>query len=276
MRSTLATLLIIIVNCLVVFFSSFLAVGGGGNAHGVWTVQILGFAWVAVVSTVALFRCSKGNGASGMAVAASTLPVALVAAYIALAIWAAGQRILGFVEATPEEVTEVCKNAGAKYLSTPVSTVHSIAFSWGTEQSVSRYSYLNENPRKFGRFRFLEEIKYPNSIHFIERQFVAGMGVRSDEHWPYMRMPIGGIFAGTGALTADALVTYEYKRLSKVDAKNVFWLTDIKVVDRRTDQVLASLQYLTDGENLPMCGETSPGEMNIAEFIFKAIKTPLS
>ena len=272
--ATVTTLLIIVVNCVLVFFSSFLAAGGFGDASGVWTVQIIGFAWVAVASSAALSRCSKGNGSSGVAIAASTLPMAMVAVYILGAVWAAGQGILGIVEATPKEVTEICKYGGPKYLSVPGSPVHSIAFAWKTEQDVARFSYTNSNPRKFGRFRTLEEIEYPSSLYFIERQFAAGLGVRSDAHWPYMRMPNGGVFEGATELTADALVFYEYKKLSKADARNVFWLTDITVVERRTGRVLASLQYPTEGGNTPICGETSPGEMNIAEFIFKAIKIP--
>lgn len=86
-----------------------------------------------------------------------------------------------------------------------------------------------------------------------------------------MRKPNGGVFVGVAESTADSLVTYEITKLSKVDAKNIFEMVDITVTDRRDERVLASLQYPTDGKNFPLCGETSPGEVNTAEFIFKAI-----
>ena len=186
-------------------------------------------------------------------------------------IWSVGQGVFALVEPIPTEVAETCKSGGPRYLLSPATPVHSIAFVWKTSLERGRFSYVNKDARKFGRFRFLDEIEYPQTVHFIEREFHGGFGVRTDEHWPFMSKPNGGVFVGAAESIADALVTYEITKLSKVDAKNMFELADITVSDRRNGQVLASLRYPTDGHNTPLCGETSPGEVNIAEFIFRAI-----
>lgn len=234
-------------------------------------VQIVGFAWIAFASSFALSRCSKGKGSNGVAIALSTLPVGFFATFIAATIWSAAQGILVLVEPVPNEVAEVCKSGGPRYLDSPATPVHSIAFDWKTSLHRGRFSYVNNEPSKFGRFRFLDQIVYPQTVHFIEERFRSAYGVRPEDRWPYMRKPNGGVFVGVAESTADSLVTYEITKLSKVDAKNIFEMVDITVTDRRDERVLASLQYPTDGKNFPLCGETSPGEVNTAEFIFKAI-----
>jgi hypothetical protein len=269
--ATITTLLIIMANCVMLYFSSFLAAGGDGSARGVWTVQIVGFAWVAFASSFALSRCTKGKGSTGVVIALSTLPVGFFATFIAATIWSVGQGILVLTEPVPNEVADVCKRGGPRYLASPATPVHSISFDWKTSLDRGRFSYVNRNPSKFGRFRFLDQIDYPQTVHFIEERFRSGYGVRQEDRWPFMRKPNGGVFVGVAESTADALVTYEITKLSKVDAKNIFEMTDITVIDRRDGRVLASLQYPTDGNNFPLCGETSPGEVNTAEFIFKAV-----
>jgi len=269
--ATVITFLIIAANCVVIYFVSFLAVGGDGSSVGVSTVRIAGFTWVAVAAVFALYQCSKEKGSVGVLITTLTLPVAYLVVSVATMAWSATQHLLIQIEPVPPQIAEVCKSGGPKFLNVPSSPIHSIAFIWDADFDRARFSYLNKDSRKFGRFRFLEDIEFPHSVGFMERRFFSGVGVSADEHRPYMRRPNGGVFVGAAELTADALVSYEFIKLSKPKARNAFELTDITVTDRRNGQVLATLRYPVDAFNSPMCGETSPGEVNIAEFIFKAI-----
>lgn len=268
--ANVATLLIIMVNSMMMFYLIFFASLGNGVREGVGTAQIVGYGWLAIASSFALYKCSKGKGAAGVVIAITTLPMGMAVIYVVSMTWAAGQVVLGWIEPTPSEITEVCKSGGPRYLASPSSPVHSIAFDWETSLQRARFSYVNKDPKRFGTFRSLENVEYPTTVHFIERKYSAGLAERSNEHWPYMRKTTNGIWSGVDAFTADALVTYEIEQLSEANARKKFELTEITVTDRRTGQVLASLRYPTDGHNTPLCGETSPGEMNIAEFIFKA------
>jgi hypothetical protein len=268
--ATAATLTITLLNVVLVFVLSLI---GGDGTDMIWILQRIGFTWLAFTCGFALFKCSKGSGRLGVLIAISSVPVGLAVALIAQSAWSMSQQVLRQQEATPKEVTEICQSAGARYLARPSTPVNSIALDWQTGLDWARLSYFNNDSSKFGRFRFLEDIKYPETIHFIEQK--AGRVPPPEKQWPYKRKSIGGVFVGAAEITADVLVTYEFRKLSKADARKSFLLTEIAVSDRRNGEVLASLSYVTgDSSEWPICGETSPGEMNIAEFIFKAIGTP--
>lgn len=267
--ATAATLTITLLNVVLVFVLTLI---GGDGTDMIWIIQRIGFTWVAFTCGFALFKCSKGRGTVGVVIALCTVPVALAAALVTGTIWSNGQEVLRGLEATPNEVTKICQSAGARYLASPSTPVHSIAFDWQTGLDRARYSYFNDgknDARKFGRILFLEDIKYPETIHFIEQK--DGRVPQPEKQWLYKRKSNGGVFFGAAEITADALVTYEFRKLSKADARNSFELTEITVSDRRNGEVLASLRYATGNSTWPLCGETSPGEMNIAAFIFKAI-----
>ena len=264
-----AIILITLVNAVLVFILSLFAITGDGSSTMMGTIQSVGFIWVAVTCGFSLSKCSKGNGRAGVVLASLTVPVGLFAAIAAIELWSMKEALLRKNEATPKEVTEMCQSAGAKFLAKPSKRVQSIAFDWQTKFDWARMSYINSDAGKFGQFRFLHEIKYPETIQFIEQK--ARRNPQSEKQFPYERKPTAGEFVGVPELTADVLVTYDYKKLSKSDARNSYLLTDIVVSDRRSGEVLATLQYVTgDKSNWPICGETSPGEINIAEFIFKA------
>lgn len=268
--ATAATLIITLLNVVLVFVVSFI---GGDGTELIWTTQYIGFTWVAVACGFALFKCSKGNGSLGVVTAFLAVPVGLTIAVIAAEIWSLSGETLRKHEAIPNEVTESCQVAGATYIANPSMPVHSIAFDWQTELEWGRMSYFNSDSRKFGVFRFLEDIKYPETISFIEQK-ARGM-TQVEKQWPYKRKPNGGAFIEASELTADILVTYEYRKLSKAEARNSYVLTDIAVADRRNGKALATLRYVTGSRDTwPICGETSKGEMNIAAFIFKAIGIP--
>ena len=78
----LGVFLVAAVNCVVLFFVSFLAAGGDGSADGIHRVWAFGFTWIALVSLVALVVCARKGGATGMLVAAGALPSAFVLAIV--------------------------------------------------------------------------------------------------------------------------------------------------------------------------------------------------
>lgn len=268
--ATAATLTITLLNAVLVFFLSLI---GGDGTDLIWTIQWIGFTWVAFTCGFALFKCSKGRGTVGVVIAICSVPVGLTAALIAQSTWSMSQEVLRRVEGPPKEVTEICQSAGPRYLARPSTPVHSISIDWQTGLDWARLSYFNNDASKFGPFRFLEDIKYPETIQFIEQK--AGRVPQPEKQWPYKRKSNGGVFVGAAEITADSLVTYEFRTLSKDDARQSFLLTEIAVSDRRNGEVLAVLNYVTgDTSEWPICGETSPSEMNISEFILKAIGTP--
>ena len=80
----LGVLLIAAANSVVLFFASFLAAGGDGSASGVYRVWIFGYTWIALFMVAALVACARKGAASGLLLAASTLPSAFIAGIIAI------------------------------------------------------------------------------------------------------------------------------------------------------------------------------------------------
>ena len=72
----LGVLAIALANGVVLFFGSFLAVGGDGGADGVHRVWGYGSAWIAIFTVAALFSCARKNATTGLSIAAATLPAA--------------------------------------------------------------------------------------------------------------------------------------------------------------------------------------------------------
>ncbi|TJZ67448.1 hypothetical protein [Chitiniphilus eburneus] len=82
-------------NGVILFFVSFLAVGGHGEGRGVITVQVLGFAWIAMFTLVAVRTAQRGKCALATILAAMTLPAAWVAGMVVL-IGSLLRSLLGF------------------------------------------------------------------------------------------------------------------------------------------------------------------------------------
>lgn len=85
-------LLVLVVNCVVLFFLSILAVGGDGSSDGVKTVWLFGYSWLAAFAFAALVLCIRGKASAGISLAASALPSAFVAGLVVII----GGRALGF------------------------------------------------------------------------------------------------------------------------------------------------------------------------------------
>jgi hypothetical protein len=74
-------LLVVLVNCVVLFFAAFLAAGGDGSADGVRTVWLWGFTWVAACSVAALVLLVRGSK-SWLTLAVGTLPAGWAASLL--------------------------------------------------------------------------------------------------------------------------------------------------------------------------------------------------
>lgn len=68
--------LIVLVNCIILLFTSALAAGGDGSSDGVKMVWIVGYPWIFAVAIAAFILCKRGSVSSGLTLAASTLPIA--------------------------------------------------------------------------------------------------------------------------------------------------------------------------------------------------------
>ncbi len=84
-------LLVVVANCVVLFFAAFLAAGGDGSANGVEAVWVLGYLWIAALSIAALVLLVRGSK-SWLAVAVGTLP----AGWAVGLLFIVGAALLGF------------------------------------------------------------------------------------------------------------------------------------------------------------------------------------
>jgi hypothetical protein len=75
--------LIATINCVVLYFVSFLFTGGNGTSDVVESVRWWGFIWIGIVSIAALYLCSRGKGDTGVLIALTPLPIAY---YVLLAV----------------------------------------------------------------------------------------------------------------------------------------------------------------------------------------------
>ena len=82
--SYFGVLLVALLNCVILFFASFLAAGGDGSSDGVHMVWWVGFPWIGILTLIALANCMRQRASAALAIAVGTLPVA----------WAVGLVIL--------------------------------------------------------------------------------------------------------------------------------------------------------------------------------------
>jgi hypothetical protein len=84
-------LLVVVANCVVLFFAAFLAAGGDASANGVKAVWLWGYPWVATCSVAALVLLFRGSR-FWLAVAVGTLP----AGWAASLLFMIGAALLGY------------------------------------------------------------------------------------------------------------------------------------------------------------------------------------
>ena len=72
----LCLLVIVALNCGLLFFATVLAVGGEGGTHAVKLVLTVGALWVLLFSIAAFALCVRGRATDAMLLASATLPAA--------------------------------------------------------------------------------------------------------------------------------------------------------------------------------------------------------
>lgn len=235
-------LVVAAINCAILFFVGFLAAGGDGSSSGVRTVWLLGYAWIALLTTTALFLCARKRGILGLAVAVGTLPTGYVASVLTTLL---GVSMSFFKPASPEFIA-ACKTAGVQFVAPPVEPVHSVAYEWGR--------------------------KYPVDINYfriVSNDYVSELEARNP---PY---PPGITLVTSNPTGADVLVSFSYpigqEEIWKVSSHQSLVGYELTVLDQRDNRTLAKFRYFTDLSNSRACGPTIEGVLSVRAFVLKAI-----
>ncbi|HYD60821.1 MAG TPA: hypothetical protein VEC35_10725 [Noviherbaspirillum sp.] len=260
-------LLITALNGVVLYFLSFLAVGGDGSAEGIHRVWLFGFPWVAIFGGVSIALHARGKSSTAIKTASLTLPAGYVAALVGM--FAAGY--VTSLRSNSPEFDLACKTAGSKILAKPATAVESIAYDWEPGTYPPNINYFTIDSR--GNVRNLRGgiPRFPGSIKFVEGRCCQFEGAPTNRVRPFIRRPNGGDYYGIPELTADVLVQYKvaHSRLQGMDTS--FKTVDITVTDRRDGRTLATLRYLLDMEGRRGCGATSDGVMDEQQFVRSAV-----
>lgn len=237
-----SVLVIAVINCAVLFFVSFLAIGGDGSSDGINTIWLFGYVWIALLTFAALVLCARKRGSSGVLVAASTLPTAYIASVLATALGAS----MVYLKPSSVEFTAACKNSAAQFLAPPSEPVRTLTYEWGR--------------------------KYPVDINYFRitaSDYVSAFETRNP---PY---PPGITLVESHPETADVLVSFKYpigeKELSQAFSRQGLVGYELTVLDQRDNRTLARLRYFTDLANNRACGPTVDGVLSIRAFVLKAI-----
>ncbi len=168
-----------------------------------------------------------------------------------------------------------CKVMGPKYKKLPSSPVRSIAYDW-----------VGKHPPPYGMFNVQFGTRLTTmggageashaSIEFSERkrsEYREGRPTKGPDE-PYIRIPKAGPYYGIPAFTADVLVRYRMtpeEELEKAEIIQGPVLYEVTVIDRRTEEELASLSYTIDRKKGRACGLTGPNELRQHDFILRAL-----
>jgi hypothetical protein len=259
--------LVTALNCVALFFLSFLAVGGDGSAHGIHRVWQFGYPWIATFALVAFVQCARGQRSLGVGIAASTLPAGYVAAIVGMIAWSARDS----TKPSSPEFLAACKTAGPHYMAKPVTKVDSIAYDWAPNTYPPSINYFNVDAR--GNVSSLRGglPRFGAPIDFIEGRCCQYEGRPSNGVGPFVRHPRSGEYFGIPELTADALVTYSVSYADAAGVKSALKIVDVAVSDRRDGKPLATLRYVLDHEQRRACGTVSEGVLDEQAFIRRAV-----
>lgn len=171
-----------------------------------------------------------------------------------------------FVMPDSSDFSAKCMTAGAKYIKSPASPVHSIAYYKETEFSPHFTSLSVSWGSRISSITYYNEPIHP-SIEFTE---IGPMkfGPR------YTRHLKGGKEYGVDSLVSDVLVKIKMgpnEELKKPLGAQGIVTYELTVVDQRTNEELAQLRYVTDTEHRRACGLTGENTLSEREFILKAI-----
>ncbi|WP_426335897.1 hypothetical protein ACN9MY_18130 [Pseudoduganella sp. R-31] len=266
----IVVLLIAILNCVVLFFFSFLA-AGDGSAKGMFQVWIFGFSWIALSSLVSLVLCAEGKRSTAIGTACLTLPVGYIVALASIPV------VIAFNSFKPNspKLEAVCKDVGPRFIAKPASTVESLAYDWEPATYPPRINYFTLDARGTAQNLRSDPPRFPKSIKFTEVRCCQLEGAATNGIHPFIRRQNDGdnsaSYFGVPESTADVLVKYKVSRIDPKDTKSNLESVDITVWDRRDGLLLATMRYFLDQQTHSGCGTTSEGVMDEQAFVLKAI-----
>ncbi len=258
--------LIVAANCVVLFFASFLAAGGDGNASGVKTVWLFGYSCIGVLALISLALCFRGRRLLAVLTVAGSLPIAFFAGSLVVL----GDMLVAHLAPSSPVLVEACKTAGAKFIAAPAAPVQSIASDW-EDKYAPQYSYFEFD--RVGRVSSLQGglPRFPAPIKFSEGRCCRYEGPPTNMVGPFVRHPNGADYYGITALTADALVTYRSSKLGETSDVSDLRQIDLEVTDRRDGKTLATLRYFLDSRMRRGCASPTEGAMDEQAFILRAV-----
>lgn len=194
--------------------------------------------------------------------------------YISMLVFHLGNWAFTTTKPDSEAFVLACKSAGPKYKRRPTDPVRSVAFTWDTSISPTFNQFsVSQGTRmtSYGRF----DPTYRELFDYIEKKSYAPGGVPNQgQDEPYIRFPQSGDYYGIPELTADILVHYKISPESELrkaanDQGIVKYL--VTIIDRRTHEELATLQYAVDAKNRRGCGLTSDRGLSVHEFVLSSL-----
>jgi hypothetical protein len=264
---------IAVVNGLAIAVGSVLSIrGDGGEQYGVWLVLVVGGSWVAITTWIAFKFCAKGNGFLGVAAVAVTIPVAVLTFAILVSLVEAGGELLGRLQPMPSAVVEACKTASQRFISDPKQPMRSLVFDWKTSLGRPRPGHIRVTSKMLVTDA-VDVIGFPGAVGFVERVDDLKAIHHPDTEPSYWRKPNGGSYSKVEGSQADALVQYEIHAVPTDKADRVFDIHEISVRERLSANPLATMKFVikSSDSNPVICGETAPGQVNVGEFILKAM-----
>jgi hypothetical protein len=269
---TLAPILILCaLNCVIWFFMSLLAVGGDGDASGIFTLWLVGFPIIAIATVTAMFLRNRGRFGSALLVACSPLPLAYGA--IVLGVTVSGA--VGNLRANVPEMEQRCRLAGVEYVEAPATPVGSVAYDWKPRTSAPRLNFITMDAR--GNIQRSEggsgRQRFPAEVTFLESRCCRYHGGATTGQGDFIRQANDGThkYVAVPELTADALVYFTSSEISLSGRDGALTETVIVVSDRRDGRRLASLRYVMDEQARRICGTTSPGVLDEQHFVIHAL-----
>jgi hypothetical protein len=262
---------IAVANSIVFLLSTVFAItGGGGPQTGVWTILILGGLSVAIFSLWGLKECARGRKVLGISIAFVPVPFAILVLLVAAP-------LLDFyaeIKPLPTSVKEHCETAGQKFNSDPSPPLKSFFYDWTTRDDRARpLSIRNAAPGQVDELRMLDNILPPTGIEFVERRNNGRYPTPATSTEPFLRKQNGQTWGETSESKAEAKVVYEIQNLEATGGKWVFELHTISVSTRSDRPILSTLKFVTRNSmtGSVICGFTYDKEVNIEEFIYKAL-----
>lgn len=248
-------------NAVVLYFISLLAAGGDGSADGVILVRWAGAILISLCTAVAFLLCLRRQQATGIAMAAASLPIAFALSIIA----DTAVDIFSSLMPSSNEFQQMCKAAATTYNKRPSQPVRSIAFDWrGEYRAQHTYFHAGWN----GRVNSAGSMSFhpgPAQIEFTEERPESGQG--------FIRRPRqGNPIYPVSTLTADVIVVSHWEPVPQTKKLSGMRRHEVTVSDRRNSELLATTVYFLSADGKLGCaGAGEGGAVDQKLFALKAL-----